>query len=137
MVTKQNDAPVSHHRTKLIPKTLLLKAKIHAMLSRHPHGLTRNELQVEILTRDLTLHGDKVMSYRKFAEFIVQKSTPINMICPAVRQMLDDGKIRVAGIRPSTITGVDNEVLVLTNPPAHYAPIQQLRNAAKAASALA
>lgn len=100
---------------KLIPKSLLLKAKIRAMLQRHPHGLTRNELQVEILTRDLSLHGDKVMSYRKFAEFILQKSTPINLICPAVHAMLAKGTIKVAGVRPSTVTGVDNEVLVLTS----------------------
>lgn len=111
-MTKVNDAKASS-RTKLIPKTLLLQAKIRAMLQRHPHGLTRNELQVEILTRDLTLHGDKVMSYRKFAEFILQKSTPINLICPAVKAMLDAGKLKVAGVRPSTVTGVDNEVLVL------------------------
>jgi len=83
------------------------------MLSLHPHGLTRNELQVEILTRDLSLHGDKVMSYRKFAEFIIQKSTPINMICPAVHAMLERKVIKVAGVRPSAITGADNEVLVL------------------------
>jgi hypothetical protein len=36
------------------------------------------------------------------------------MICPAVCEMLNKGAIKVAGVRPSTITGVDNEVLVLT-----------------------
>lgn len=100
-------------QTKLIPKSLLLQAKIIAMLDRHPHGLTRNELQVEILTRDLTLHDDKVMSYRKFAEFVINKSSPINLICPAVKDLLDNGKVCVAGVRPSTITGVDNEVIKL------------------------
>ncbi|UAK70955.1 hypothetical protein [Aeromonas enteropelogenes] len=100
-------------KTKYIPKSMLVQSKIRAMLTLHPHGLTRNELQVEILTRDLTIHSDKVMSYRKFAEFVVKQSTPINMICPAVHEMIRKGIIKVAGTRPSTITGAENEVLVL------------------------
>lgn len=100
-------------KTKIIPKSLLVQSKIRAMLTLHPHGLTRNELQVEILTRDLSLNADKVMSYRKFAEFVVNQSTSINMICPAVHEMIRKGVIKVAGTRPSTITGAENEVLVL------------------------
>lgn len=100
-------------KRKLLPKSRLVEAKIYALLKMHPHGLTRNELQVEILTRDLVLSDKQVRSYKEFATFIFTESTPINMICPVVHKLIKKGRLKVVGVRPSTVTGVDNEVIAL------------------------
>ncbi|WP_421276132.1 hypothetical protein [Aeromonas veronii] len=79
--------------------------------------MTRNEIHVSIVERDLRMLAPEIMSYRELLKFIINKSAPINMICPAVNRMIDAGKIVVDGLKYSEITGALNERLKLPRKP--------------------